>query len=106
MQITVFAKKRTSREGKPFTVYVSRMTKKDGSEVSVSVKFKDECGSPKPEDCPLNIVFEQRDGNLSAREYTVHDEDGVVETKRAFTLWLSNWREGEPYEDHSLDEFF
>lgn len=106
MQITVFAKKRTTKEGKPFTTYVSKMAKKDGSEVVVSVKFKDGCDAPKPEDCPLNIVFQQRDGNMSTREYTTHDDDGVVETRKALTLWLSKWSEGEPYEDHSLDEFF
>jgi hypothetical protein len=103
MEITIFAKKRQTKDGRIFWSYLSTLTKKDGEKVTVSVKFREECGSPKPEDCPMNIIFEKHEGNMSSRDF-VREDTGELFT--SYTLWLSGWKVGEPYVDHSLDEYF
>lgn len=96
--ITVFAKTRKTEEGRSFTSYNGRLTKKNGEVVSVGVKFKSPCEGPKKEDCPCNILFEKQDANLAQR----YDED----TERVYnTLWIAKYILGPAYEDHSLDEF-
>lgn len=105
MKLTVYAKRRTSHEGKVFYNYLSKLTKKDGSKISVAVKFRDECGQPKPELCPCNIVVEKKDANLSEREYTTTTSDGIEIKGIGYTLWITKWKEGEKYVDTSLDEF-
>lgn len=102
MKLTIFSKKRTTKEGKPFTSYISKLQKKDGSEVTASVKFRDDCGNPKPEDCPMNIVVDKKAANLASRTYT---DSETGEVRESLTLWVTEWSEGEPYVDHSLDEF-
>lgn len=102
MEITIFAKKRTTKEGKTFYSYISTLNRKDGTKQTVSVKFRDECGSPKPEKCPLNIKFEKMDANLSTNDF-IRDDTGEV--AKSFTLWISAWEQGAPYIDKSLDDF-
>lgn len=102
MEITVFAKKRTTSDGKPFYGYLSTLTRKDGRKQTVSVKFRDECGNPKPEKCPMNIKFSKTAANLSIREFVREDSGEVGES---YTLWVSAWEQGTPYVDTSLDDF-
>ena len=102
MEITIFAKKRTTSDGKPFYGYLSKLTRKDGTKQTVSVKFRDECGNPKPEKCPMNIQFNKGAANLATKEFVLEDT-GEVGT--SFTLWVSAWEPGTPYVDTSLDDF-
>lgn len=104
MNLTIFAKKRTTKEGKTFYTYISTMTRKDGTELTASVKFRDECGSPKPENCPVNIIVDKENANLSTRTYT-REDNGELAT--SYTLWVSGWELDtiNPFVDHSLDEF-
>ena len=102
MEITIYSKKRTTHEGKTFYSYLSRLTRKDGSHQAVSVKFRDDAGNPKPENCPMNIKFDKGDANLTTREFTRED---TGEECLSYTLWVSRWTEGEPFIDHSLDDF-
>ena len=106
MQITVFAKKATTKEGKSFVRYISRPTKKNGEEVTATVKFREECGAPSADNCPMNIMLTKADCNMSSRWYENTDENGETVRRESKTLWVSNWTEGEPYVDHSMDEFF
>ena len=102
MEITVFAKKRTSNDGKPFTTYISTLTRKDGTKQTVQVKFREECGSPKAEKCPMNIEIEKETSNMATREFT--RDNGEAGT--SYTLWVSNWKESaNKYVDHTMDEF-
>lgn len=101
-EITVFAKKRTTIEGKTFYSYLSTLTKKDGTQVTCSVSFRDECGAPKPEKCPCNIIIPQTGANLSRRTFT---DTHTGEIRDGFTLWVSEWTFGREYVDHSLDDF-
>lgn len=102
MEITIYAKKRTTKEGKSFYSYLSNLTRKDGTKLTVSVRFRDECGNPKPENCPMSIKFDKRDANLSTHKF-VNFETGEVGTSN--TLWVSSWEPGTPFVDHSLDDF-
>lgn len=107
MDITIFAKKMTNHETKQtFYRYISKLKKKTGEDVTVNVKFKDECGSPKGESCPMNITIDKSLSNYSEkeREYT-DSKTGEVKTATERTLWVGNWKQGEPYVDTSMDEF-
>lgn len=104
MQVTVFAKQKSTKEGKTFYTYFATLKKKDGSELVTELKFKELAGSPKGEQCPMNIVFDKTDANFTERPVT-YEKDG--EEKDAITrkLWIRKWEEGEPYVDHSMDDF-
>ena len=68
MKLTVFAKKRTTTEGKRFYIYLTQLTRKeDGEHVTVQVKFP-EGFAPKYDDCPINIIVEKDKANLSTNK--------------------------------------
>lgn len=102
MKIAVFAKKRQTKDGKPFWGYIAKLKKKDGEELTVSVKFREDCGNPKAESCPCYIEVDKKSANLTARE-VVNDEIGEIIISR--TLWVSAWKFAGEYVDHSLDDF-
>lgn len=101
MEITVFSKQRTTQEGKKFYSYLSRLTKKDGEVITVTVKFRESCGLPDGKQCPMNIQFDKKDANYSVK--AVELADGSPAESRV--LWLSQWEPGTPYVDTSMDEF-
>lgn len=103
MKFILFGKKCTTTDGKKtFFRYFTTLTKKDGTEFSVSVKFRDECGNPK--NLPCTITINKSDANLSKEKYTVIDADGIEIEKCKDVLWISQFKETE-YIDHSLDDF-
>lgn len=102
MELTIFTKKRQSRDGRNFDSYITRLTRKDGTEFTASVKFREECGSPKAENCPCNIIVDKADANLSSK--VIDKNDGSGDKFTAYTLWVSKWKNGSKYVDHSLDD--
>ena len=102
MEIAIFAKKRTSNDGKTFYSYLTTLPRKDGTEQTLTVRFREEAGKPKPENCPMNIVMEKGDVNISKKQFTRED---TGETGFSYNLWVSAWKEGSLYVDNSLDEF-
>lgn len=102
MEITIYAKKRQTADGKSFYSYLSTLNRKDGTKQTVAVKFRDECGNPKPEKCPMNIKFDKSKANMATHEFT-REDTGEVAT--SYTLWISGWEVGTPFVDHSLDDF-
>lgn len=102
MEIAIFSKKRTGRDGKTFYNYLSTLTRKDGTKQSVQVKFREACGNPKADACPMNIKVSKKNCNLSTRDF-VREDTG--DCGRAYTLWVSDWEIGSPYVDTSMDEF-
>ena len=102
MEITIYAKKRHATDGKTFYSYLSTLTRKDGTKQTVSVKFRDDAGNPKPEKCPMNIKFDNVNANVATKEFTREDTD---EVGISYTLWVSAWEPGTPFVDHSLDDF-
>ena len=115
MNLTIYAKKRQSADGRSFYTYLATMRKKDGTEDKVQVKFREECGQPKGDTCPCNIIVDKKDANLSARPYSVlvptgeTNEDGEAimreEERTGKELWVSKWKYGEAFVDHSLDDY-
>ena len=107
MKVLVFAKKRQTKDGRNFTAYVTKMTKKDGSELTAGVKFREECGAPTADECPCYIEVNKNDANLSTRTYEVTDPDtNEVKDVTQYTLWVSKYvKSVEEYVDHSLDDF-
>lgn len=102
MEIAIFAKKRNGKDGKSFYSYLSTLPRKDGTTQTVAVKFRDEAGHPKPENCPMNILIDKENANIAKQSF-VYEDTGEAGT--SYTLWVSAWREGRPYVDTSLDEF-
>ena len=105
MKLTIFAKKLTSKEGRPFAKYFSTLTKKSGEEITVQVKFREDCGAPKAEECPMNILVDKTACNYREKLQTYEDADGNEEEYTSKILWVSAWQKGEPYVDTSMDEF-
>lgn len=102
MEITIYAKKRHAADGKTFYSYLSTLTRKDGTKQTVSVKFRDVAGNPKPELCPMNIKFDKCYANMATKEF-IREDSGEVST--SYTLWVPAWELGAPFVDHSLDDF-
>lgn len=110
MELTIYAKKRTSTDGRPFFSYLTTIHKKDGTDMKVQVKFREACGQPKGDDCPCNIIVNKADANLAEERYEITEtnpETGEIhiENRIGYKLWVSDWREGGEYRDTSLDEF-
>lgn len=101
MEITIFSKKRQSRDGRTFYNFISTLTDRNGNEKTMQVKFREEGGTPKPEKCPMNILISKTDCNISKRRYK--DKDGLE--CEALTLWISRWEPGTVYIDHSTDDY-
>ena len=101
MELTVFAKKRTTTEGKRFYTYLTQLTRKeDGARVSVQVKFPEGL-APKVDDCPLNITVDKDKANLVTKK--VGNENGEITSR---TLWIKDYTISEnPFEDTSLDDY-
>lgn len=102
MELTIFAKKRTTEEGKSFYSYITTLTKKDGEKQTVGVRFREECGQPKGDTCPCNIIVEKGNANLSTKSFIREDTGEVAES---LTLWVKAWEKGSEYVDTSLDEY-
>ena len=103
MKIAVFAKKRTNKDGKPFTGYVGRLTKKStGESVTVGIKFRMECDAPKAEKCPCWIEVPKGACNLDERT-VIRESDGAVINSR--TLWITDWKFIEAFVDTSMDDY-
>ena len=107
MKVLVFAKKRKSKEGREFTTYSTKLHKADGTETYANVKFREECGAPKLEECPCYIDVDKADANLDSKNREVVDEEtGVISLVKDKTMWIKKWSfNPEKYVDTSLDEY-
>lgn len=101
MELTVFAKKRTTTEGKRFYTYLTQLTRKeDGERVAVQVKFPEGL-APKADDCPLNIIVDKEKANLAIKK--LGTENGEIISR---TLWIKEYTISKnPFEDTSLDDY-
>lgn len=104
MKIAIFAKRKTKNDEKktPFYIYLSSLTNKETGEIMpVRVKFRDECGKPDPNKCPMFISFDKKNANLQLETYVT--DEGEERTVR--NLWIAKWSNAGEYVDTSLDEF-
>lgn len=104
MEITIFAKKRTNKEGKTFYNFLSTLNRKDGTTETVRVAFRDtgDNTAPKPDSCPRNIIIDKQACNMASRRYT---DPNTGEIKESKTLWVTGWQPGSEYIDHSMDDY-
>lgn len=104
MEITLYAKRRTTADGKKsFFSFLTTLTKKDGTPLTCSVRFTGNDNSePDPDECPMNIIIEKGDCNLSSEKYT---DNKTGEVRDSFRLWVKKWSPGSPWRDTSMDEF-
>ena len=104
MRITVFSKKITKHDGGKFTGYVTKLKKKDGSEIYCRVRFHEGCSAPR--ECPAIIDVRKDNANLVKRHYEYEDKEKVLSCYDIYTLWITDWNPTEEkYVDHSLDDF-
>lgn len=98
--VNVFKKEKTSKEGRKFNSYLTRLTNKStGEEVSASVKFED--GVDAPKEFPIRI--DVTNGSVSTKKY---QDEKTMEEKLSYTLWVRVWNVSkEAYEDKSLDDW-
>lgn len=101
MEITVFSKNMKTHDGRTFRIYLSKLHNKNTGELDpVRVQFRE--GVIVPSVCPIIIVVDKEDCNLSIRKYK--DESGTEKIQR--TLWVSKYTTSDKkYEDHSLDDY-
>lgn len=102
MEITIFAKKRTTKEGKIFYTYLTRLKRKDGFEETSQVKFREPAEAPKPDCCPCNIIVEKDNMNMSKKILTDTTTGEIIESR---TLWIAAYAVGSEYVDHSMDDY-
>lgn len=102
MEIAIFAKRRQNNEGRTFYNYLTKLKRKDGSEVTATVKFRANINAPDPDICPMYITFDKPDASFSSKT-VVNEDTGEIITRN--TLWLHAWQPGRPWVDESMDEF-
>lgn len=102
MKITIFAKQRKTADGRPFTSYITRLTRiSDGNTFAASVKFRESCGAPPATECPCILEINKRACNLSSHEYT---NTTTGETGTGYELWVTAWKKCGEYIDTSMDD--
>lgn len=105
MKINVFRKTKTTKKGKTFDVYVSKLTNKATSEkFYVQVKFVGEAQtaiSNSKIEYPLTLEFDKRNANLSTEETST--DNGDIFVRR--TLWITSIDKIERFVDNSLTDF-
>ena len=103
MEITIFAKKRQTQDGrKSFFSYLTTLTRKDGTPCTCVVKFAAPAEAPDPLNCPCNIQVDKADCNMAVEDYT---DSKSGEVRKSYKLWVKNYKPGSAYVDHSMDDF-
>ena len=105
MKITVFSRKSKTHDGRTFNVFVSSLTKNDGTSQYVTVRYsgKDKNKEFDSAKCPFIIEFNKEDANLSC---TPFEDKKTGEQRKNFTLWIKDYTVSEEkFVDHSLDDF-
>lgn len=101
MKITVFAKERKGKDNNSFLSYLSKLTKNTGEEVTVQLKFSEECGRIKKENCPCIIEVDTSDCSYSERK-VVKDDREIINR----VLWINKYNKtDEVFVDTSANVF-
>lgn len=110
MKLNVFKKIGKSQDGREFPIFLSTLVKKDGTELKVSVKFRQDAQQLDAKKCPCVIDVDKKTASLSVKPIRDDNGDPIVDEKtgdfkNSKTLWVTDWTFIGPYEDHSLDDF-
>lgn len=101
MKITVFCKERTGKDNNKFLTYLSKLIKKSGEEVTVQLKFSEECGKIKKENCPCIIEVDTSDCSYSERK-VIKDDREIINR----VLWINKYtKTDEKFVDTSASCF-
>ena len=105
MKINVFRKTKTTKKGKKFDIYLSKLTNKaTGEIVSVQVKFVGQAQTHIENiniNYPLTIDFDKANANLSTEEITTDSGETFIRTN----LWITKLNKIEAFVDSSLTDF-
>ena len=104
MLLNVFAKKRTGKDGKVFYNFLSTLTKKNGEQETVQLKFREDAGIPNASKCPMTIEVDKSKANLTKKMVSV-EKNGEEKEIEQRTLWISEYEYKGDYVDTSLDEY-
>lgn len=100
LTLNVFKKVRTTKEGKAFPAYITRITNKEtGETVASSLKFEEDVDVPKEFPIRIDVIS----GSVSTRKFT---DEKTNEEKVGYTVWVREWKKSdEEYVDESLNEW-
>ena len=105
MKINVFKKTKTTKKGKKFDIYLSKLTnKKTGEIINVQVKFVGQAQTDIENsniNYPLTIDFDKANANLTTEEIVTDNGKTFIRTK----LWITNLNKIEAFVDSSLTDF-
>lgn len=105
MRINVFKKTKTTKKGKKFDVYLSKLTNKTTGEImSVQVKYVGQAQTDIENSnikYPLTLDFDKANANLSTEEITTDSGETFIRNK----LWVTKLNKIEQYVDDSLTDF-
>ena len=105
MKINVFKKTKTTKKGKKFDIYLSKLTnKKTGEIVNVQVKYVGQAQTDIENsniNYPLTLDFDIKNANLSDEEIVLDNGNSFVRNN----LWINKLNKIEQYVDNSLTDF-
>ena len=105
MKINVYRKTKTTKKGKKFDIYLSKLTNKKTDEiVTVQVKFVGQAQTDIENSnikYPLTLDFDKANANLSTEKITTDSSETFIRTN----LWITKLNKIEQYVDDSLTDF-
>lgn len=105
MKINVFKKTKTTKKGKKFDIYLSKLTnKKTGEILDVQVKYVGQAQIDIENsniNYPLTLDFDRTNANLSTKGITTDSGGTFIRNN----LWITKLNKIEQYVDDSLNDF-
>lgn len=105
MKINVFRKTKTTKKGKKFDIYLSKLTnKRTGEIMNVQVKYVGEAQTRIENseiEYPVTIEFDKANANLSFEEIATDSGNTFIRNN----LWITKLNKIEQYVDDSLTDF-
>ena len=105
MKINVFRKTKTTKKGKKFDIYLSKLTnKRTGEIMHVQVKYVGQAQTDIENSnikYPLTLDFDKANANLSAEEIATDSGEKFIRNN----LWITKLNKIEQYVDDSLTDF-
>lgn len=105
MKINVFRKTKTTKKGKKFDIYLSKLTnKRTGEIMNVQVKYVGQAQTDIENSnikYPLTLDFDKANANLSTEKIATDSGETFIRNN----LWITKLNKIEQYVDDSLTDF-
>lgn len=105
MKINVFRKTKTTKKGKKFDIYLSKLTnKRTGEIMNVQVKYVGQAQADMENSnikYPLTLDFDKANANLSSEVIATDSDETFIRNN----LWITKLNKIEHYVDNSLTDF-